>query len=57
MSIKSLERTRYSGLFLRSVRIIASEKPAVTRRSIQRYVLRTDSDYTGLIRRIAWNRS
>jgi hypothetical protein len=36
MSIKSLERTRYSALFLRGERIIAPEKRTVTRRSTQR---------------------
>ena len=33
---KSLNRTRYSGLFFRGWRIITTEKPAVTRRLTQR---------------------
>ena len=36
MPNQTLERTRYTGLFLRGVRIFAPEKPAVTRRSTQR---------------------
>lgn len=33
---KSLERTRYSTLFFRYARIVATEKRAVTRRSTRR---------------------
>ena len=35
---KSLNRTRYSGLFFRGWRIVTTEKPAVTARLTRRYV-------------------